>query len=97
MGYHAKLPESSSIHPVLHVSQLKLAAGFQGPVTSALPIDNSQFCVPMKALHTMVDRGDAQVAQVLIQWSQLLSNLLSWEDYDSMKQLFPAAPALGVK
>jgi hypothetical protein len=43
----------------------------------------------------MVDRSDAQVAQVLIQWSQLPQDLTSWEDYDSLKQLFLAAPAWG--
>jgi hypothetical protein len=38
----------------------------------------------------MVARGDAQVAQVLVQRSQLPPDLTSWEDYDSLKQLFPA-------
>jgi hypothetical protein len=43
----------------------------------------------------MVARGDAQVAQVLVQRSQLPTDLTSWEDYDSLKQLFPAAPDWG--
>jgi hypothetical protein len=95
-AYHQKLPDSSSIHPVVHVSQLKLDAGFTGPVTSALPSDNSQFHIPIKVLRThMVDRGDHQVAQVLVQWSQLPPDLASWEDYHSLKQLFPAVPAWG--
>jgi hypothetical protein len=43
----------------------------------------------------IITRVDAHVAQVLVQWSQLPPDLASWEDYDSLKQLFPAAPACG--
>jgi hypothetical protein len=43
----------------------------------------------------MVDHGDAHVAQMLIQWSQLPLDLASWEYYDSLKQLFPVARAWG--
>jgi hypothetical protein len=42
-----------------------------------------------------VDHGDAQVAQVPVQWSQLPPDLTPWEDCESLKQLFPAAPAWG--
>jgi hypothetical protein len=41
VAYRLKLLESSSIYPVVHVSQLKLSAGFKGPVTFALPSDYS--------------------------------------------------------
>jgi hypothetical protein len=46
VAYHLKLPDHSSVHPVVHVSQLRLAAGFKGSVSSQLPSSESQFQVP---------------------------------------------------
>jgi hypothetical protein len=80
VAYRIKLLDSSSIHPVVHVSQLKLAAGFKGPVSSGLPTD-SNYRVPVKVLGSrLVNHGGAQVAQVLIDWSLLPADLAMWED-----------------
>jgi hypothetical protein len=45
VAYHLELPNSSSVHPVFHVSQLKRSSGSQ-VVTSALPSDLTGFQVP---------------------------------------------------
>jgi hypothetical protein len=93
VAYRLKLHESSSIHPVIHVLQLKLAVGFKGVVRPDLP-DNPFLRVPMKVLSSrLVDHGGAQVSQVLIQWSQLPAELATWEDLEALKQLFPSTPA----
>jgi hypothetical protein len=50
--------DHSAIHPVIHVSQLKLAAGFKGLVSDQLPSNALQYRVPMQVLQSrLVDRG----------------------------------------
>jgi hypothetical protein len=96
LAYRLKLLDLAAIHPVVHVSQLKLAAGFRGPVSSDLLTQLSQYRVPVKVLNTwMVDRGSSQVKQVLVQWLEMSADLATWEDQDALKQLFLAAPASG--
>jgi hypothetical protein len=91
-----KLSDSTAIHPVVHVSQLKLAAGFRGPVSSGWPTQSSQYRVSIKVLSSqMVDRGSSQVMQVLVQWSEMPEDLATWDDQDALKQLLPEAPAWG--
>jgi hypothetical protein len=96
VAYRLHLPTSSSVHPVVHVSQLCLAASFKGPVSSQFPSDVSQFRIPQQVLGTrMVTRGTNQVAQVHVKWSELPDDLATWEDYTALKQAFPRAPTWG--
>jgi hypothetical protein len=96
VAYRQQLPVHSSIHLVVHVSQLKLAKGFKGSVSSQLPSHSLQHHVPLQILAScMVDHGDSQVTQVLIKWSELPTNLATWEDYEALKHAFPCAPAWG--
>jgi hypothetical protein len=95
VAYCLKLLDSSSIHPVIHVSQLKLATGFKGSASASLPADSS-YRVSVKVLGSrLVNRGGAKVAQVLIQLSQLPADLATWVDHEALKQLFPVASAWG--
>jgi hypothetical protein len=95
VAYKLRLPASSSIHPVFHVSQLKkMAPGTQ--VISYLPSDIDLPRVPVKILQRRVINHDLlSVPQVLVQWSEWPASMATWEDLESLQQRFPFAPAWG--
>jgi hypothetical protein len=96
VAYRLQLPKSSSIHPVVHVSQLKLAAGFKGTVSGPLPSVSLQHRIPLKILGTRIaTRGTDQVAQVLVRRSGLPNTLATWEDRAALPQKLPSAAAGG--
>jgi hypothetical protein len=96
VAYRLQLPDHSSVHPVVHVSQLRRAAGFKGSVSTQLPAIASQFRIPQQVLGSrLITRGANQVAQVRVRWSELPDDLATWEDYVALKQAFPQAPAWG--
>jgi hypothetical protein len=56
----------------------------------------SPFQVPKVILSTLMRKqGDAEVAQVLVKWSNMSSKLATWKDKEALMQQFPAAPAWG--
>jgi hypothetical protein len=93
VAYKLKLPNSSSIRPVFHVSQLKVAV----PVTyTAQPLPSSLdgLQVPERVLQKRVAKVGADVhLQALIQWSGMPSSLATWEDMETLHQRFPRAHA----
>jgi hypothetical protein len=95
VAYKLKLPASSSIHPVFHVSQLKkMAPGTQ--VISNLPSDIDLPRVPVKILQRrVINRDLLSVPQVLVQWCEWPASMATWEDLESLQQRFPCAPAWG--
>jgi hypothetical protein len=96
VAYRLQLPSSSRIHPVIHVSQLKLVAGFKGVASSSLTASLPDFNVPVQVLQTCgVTKGHRLVQQVLVAWSGLPHELATWEDRDALHQRFPFAPAWG--
>lgn len=96
VAYKLDLPESSSIHPVFHVSQLKLAVPSTVQVTPNVPDDIELPRVPEKVLQRrMYTRGLRPRRQVLIKWSRWPESLATWEDLDNLQRAFPFAPAWG--
>jgi hypothetical protein len=94
VAYKPQLPNPCQIHPVIHVSQLKLAVGFKGVVHSDIPLSPLHHRVPIQVLQSrFVSRGSSQVKQVLVKWSGLSTNFDTWEDAKSLKQRFPTSPA----
>lgn len=95
MAYRLQLPEHSTIHPVFHVFQLKLAV----PVThdvQPLPSSLDGLQVPEHVLQRRVAKVGAEVRlQVLVKWSGMPSSLATWEDMESLRQRFSRAPAWG--
>lgn len=95
VAYKLGLPVSSSIHPVFHVSQLKLAVA-PHKVIPSLPHEFDWPRFPESVLqHREVLKGDNQVKQVLIKWSGWPKEMATWEDFISVKHQFPFVPAWG--
>ena len=91
-----QLPASSRIHPVFHVSQLKRWVQPHQEVLRSLPSADAHLQFPVKILQERIRRADNRsVAQVLVQWSGGDVSSATWEDKDSLRQLFARAPAWG--
>lgn len=96
VAYRLALPATSRIHPVVHVSQLKLAKGFKDSEPLPLPDDIPEISVPLQILQSRgITKGSRLVQQVLVSWSGLPAELATWEDREALQQCFPFAPAWG--
>jgi hypothetical protein len=75
VAYRLELTESSLVHPVFHVSQLKKAVGSKYLVSS-LPLDIQSLQVTEKVLQKrLVARDACTIMQILVKWSVLLESL----------------------
>jgi hypothetical protein len=94
VAYRLKLPDSTTIHPVFHVSLLKRAVGNHYQVSDVLLPDTDQMQIPVKVLQRRnLTRGNNLVAQVLVQWSAWPTSMAIWEDEEELRRRFPVAPA----
>lgn len=94
MAYKLELPPSSSIHLVFHVSLLKPASSPPPQVCTGIPDADNSLQVPERVLQSRIhNRGNSSVKQLLIKWTDINEDLTTWEDADTILQLFPAAPA----
>jgi hypothetical protein len=90
VAYRLALPESSRIHSVLHVSQLKKAVGPHTQVQTIFPSPMDILQVPTRILQRRLrQQGNMAVSQVLVQWLGQPECLATWEDADELKQRFP--------
>jgi hypothetical protein len=70
VAYRLQLPDSSTVYPVFHVSQLKLALGRDQVLVPNLPTDAHAVHVPTKVLQSrMIDRGGEHITQLKVCWS----------------------------
>lgn len=96
VAYKLKLPETSKIHPVIHVSQLKRAVGAQVEVQSTLPDVQTKEMMPEMVLGTRWRKvGAVSQCQWLIRWKGLPDSLATWEPREELQQKFPECSAWG--
>ncbi|KAL6587513.1 hypothetical protein OROMI_000491 [Orobanche minor] len=96
VAYRLQLPAESRIHPVFHVSLLKLAVG-TGVLTASLPegLSDGFLFMPGDILrHRWVRRNNVNVEQVLVSWQGLEMDENSWEDVEVLKGQLPEHSSL---
>ena len=99
VAYKLQLPSGSQIHPVFHVSQLKLCKGsVDQPGTLPLPMcdDRGMMSVfPAKILDRRLGKmNNRAVAYVLVQWSNGSVEEATWELYSELLKSYPEANQL---
>jgi hypothetical protein len=99
VAYKLQLPDSSKIHPVFHVSQLKPFKPDFTAVSTDLPVHiqlDTQDLAPEEILERrLCKKGNAAHTQLRIKWTSLPASQATWEDYDVLRARFPNAPVWG--
>lgn len=98
-AYKLELPESSKVHPVFHVSQLKDHIPDHTPVCTELPVTLELDLLevqPEEILdRRLVKRGNAALLQLRIRWSTMPKSMATWENESVLKECYPHAPVWG--
>ncbi|KAL0741947.1 hypothetical protein Bca4012_083460 [Brassica carinata] len=97
VAYKLELPASSLIHPVFHVSQLKVLVG-NVPTTRHLQTVVSDVVIkePFKILERkMVKRQGKAATQVLLQWTNQGEEVATWEFLFDLQRKFPSFEPCG--
>jgi ribosomal protein L21E len=93
LAYRLQLPVGVKIHPVFHVSQLKIHLGAKAVPSPDLPLVHDDGTVkqgPAMVLQVrQVPRNNVAVVQWLTQWENLSPEEATWEDADFIKETFP--------
>lgn len=94
VAYKLQLPETSHIHPVIHVSQLKKAL----PPDTVVSNDDNLNCVfqtticnPVQVLQRRLQKvGNKMTPFRLVQWQELPQAWATWENLQALKLSFPS-------
>ena len=89
VAYKLRLPASSRIHPVFHVSLLKLHKGPLPLSSKSLPaasVDNHPLVAPVHLLDWRQDHSSSPpTTQVLVQWEGQAPEDSTWERWDDLR------------
>lgn len=91
VAYKLRLPEQSKVHPVFHVSQLKMVVG-NVQTSTALPsvVNEDQIKEPELILERkMVQRQNRAATMVLVKWKNKPEDEASWELLFDLERRFP--------
>lgn len=94
VAYKLQLPPTAKIHPVFHVSLLKLCHGSHKDAYLPLPLTTTEQgpqVLPKAILqHRLLLRKGQQVPKVLVQWDGFPKEEASWEDWVPLQTSFPS-------
>lgn len=99
VAYKLDLPQDSLLHPVFHVSQLKLQVSPSLFTSPSLPIVNNEGQIIAQPQHVMATRNlrrrQVTIQQMHIQWSLLHPLDSTWEDCQAIQAHYPAFYSCG--
>jgi hypothetical protein len=91
--YKLDLPDSSMVHPVFHISQLKEFIPDYKPVYSNMPVQgdfSKEMLKPESILERhLVKKGNNAIPQVRVKWLRLPELASIWEDWNVLVKMFP--------
>lgn len=94
VAYKLELPEDAQVHPVFHVSQLKIHKGAPPATPPAVPIVNPNGVIAMEPLaildRRMAKRGNVAAVYLLVQWVNGIEADATWELYKDIATRFPS-------
>jgi hypothetical protein len=92
-AYKLDLPDSSMVHLMFHISQLKEFTPDYNPVYSKLPVQvdfSKESLQPETILERRrVKKGNVAIPQVRVKWVRLPESALTWVDWNVLVQIFP--------
>ncbi|XP_010412816.1 PREDICTED: uncharacterized protein LOC104699179 [Camelina sativa] len=91
VAYKLELPAHSNVHPVFHVSQLKLTVPSSCTPQALPPIlnHNLEWATEPEALLDVRRATNGSNAEVLVQWKGLPALESTWETLTNLMQQFP--------
>jgi hypothetical protein len=93
VAYHLDLPAGSFIHPIFHVSQLKLNIERAIIPIAKLPPNNQQGVIQLEPEELLERRSrkvhNNAIVELLICWQRLLLKEATWEKYHHLKSSYP--------
>lgn len=94
VAYRLQLPDTTTIHPVFHISQLKKHVGKHAIPLPHVPMvteDGKIKTTPFVVLdERLIQRQRTPVKQLLIHWESLGPEDASWEDLRFIETQFPS-------
>jgi hypothetical protein len=89
VAFELELPPDCKIHPVFHVSKLKLYHGSELPPLNLPPeaMENSPKIQPLSILDWK--KGSDDSLQILVQWTGLYPEDATWESLEEMQKDYP--------
>lgn len=98
VAYKLDLPPQATIHPVIHVSQLKKQIPAQANIEEdilAIPEDPDEQVSPAILDRKMVITGGSAVTKLKVQWESFTPGLATWEEEQDLNRRFPTSVAWG--
>ncbi|KAH9670344.1 hypothetical protein KPL70_016945 [Citrus sinensis] len=90
VAYRLLLPPESHIHPVFHISILKLCPNPSEVIPAHPPPTVEPYSIPLCILDQRTIKTNKQkVKQVLVQWSNTTPDEATWENWEPFHATFP--------